>query len=256
MKHHEKILFLDIEKSPATVYSYGIRDQYISHEQIKEESQIISFCAKWKHGKRLIYADQSKNERVGLDSKLLKKLWDLMDKADVIVAHNGDNFDIKQIKAAMIDAGMKPPSHFRTIDTLKMARQAGFASHKLDYLTKKLNKRYQKQDHGEFPGMKLGIACLLGIKRAWKCNREYNIYDVLSLEELYDILAPWGGSKVVLHPIGNEKTCACGSTDVIKNGYKYTNGGKFQKYICNECGRHYQAGKNLIKKKDKEKILK
>lgn len=255
-KFIENILFLDIEVSPKRVYSYGIRDQYISHEQIEEEGQIISFCAKWQGKSKIYFFDQSKNKSVKLDKNLLNELKKLLDKADVVVGHNGDNYDIKQIKAAMILAGLKPPSHFRTIDTLKMARQAGFTSHKLDYLTKNLNKKYKKDNHSEFPGMRLGIEILKGNKKAWAVNKKYNILDVLCLEELFDVLMPWGGSKVVLHPKGDFQACSCGSTDLVKNGFKYTNGGKFQKVVCNSCGKHSHEPKNLLTSKQKEKVLK
>jgi hypothetical protein len=44
-----------------------------------------------------------------------------MDEADIICAHNGDAFDIKKINSRLITNGFKPPSPFKTIDTLKAA---------------------------------------------------------------------------------------------------------------------------------------
>jgi uncharacterized protein YprB with RNaseH-like and TPR domain len=119
------------------------------------------------------------------DKKLLKPLWKLMDEADIIVAQNGDRFDLPKLFARFIENGMGCPSEFTTIDTYKMGKKFGFTSHKLAYMTEKLNRKYVKQDHGDFQGFKLWDACINGNLKAWKSMEKYNKYDVLSLEELF-----------------------------------------------------------------------
>lgn len=254
----EKVLFLDIEKSPHEIYSYGIRDQYIADTQIKKEGQILSFSAKWMGSKKVIYEDQSKNRNVRLDRKLLTKLWELLDQADVVITHNGDSYDIPEIFAAMQELKMTPPSSFRTIDTYKISKKFRFVSKKLGYLTNKLNEKYKKLDHAGFPGISLFIECAKGNEKAWKVNKKYNIYDTLALEEFYNVILPWAGNKVLLHYQVDKVSlaCNCGSTDVIKYGFKFTNGGKFQKFVCNTCGSHYHSSKNLLTKDEKAGRLK
>jgi hypothetical protein len=61
----------------------------------------------------------------------------LFDETDVIVAHNGDRLDIKKSNAWFIAYGLKPPSPYITIDTLKIARKYfAFASNKLSDLSR------------------------------------------------------------------------------------------------------------------------
>lgn len=252
----EKVGFLDIEMSPDCAWVYGQGEHYVSYEDIHIESQIISFCWKWKDSKKIIFADQSKNRRVKQDRKLLKKLWDLLDEADVIVGHNADGFDIKKIKAHLQLAGFPPPSPFRVIDTLKLARPFGYTSRSLKYLTHKLNKKFKKMEHSRFPGKRLGIACYLGVKEAWKENKQYNIFDVLSCEELFYTFLPWS-PKVVLHPKKyDKKICSCGSTEFKENGHAYTSTGKFQRMKCKVCGKTHQLKENLLTQKQKQNLLK
>lgn len=58
-------------------------------------------------------------------------------KADEIVAHNGDNFDIKWLYARFFIHGIPCAPEINTLDTLKMSRKRfRFNSHRLDYISK------------------------------------------------------------------------------------------------------------------------
>ena len=115
-----------------------------------------------------------------------------MDEADIIIGQNSDRFDLPRINSRFIEHGLGCPSKFETIDTYKMAtNKFGFTSNKLEYMTKKLNKKYKKQSHDEFSGFKLWDECIKGNLKAWKSMEKYNKYDVLSLEELFLKLAEY-----------------------------------------------------------------
>jgi hypothetical protein len=58
-------------------------------------------------------------------------------------------------------------------------------------MTHKLCKKYKKLDHAKYSGIKLWDACMNGVQDAFKEMEKYNKYDVLSLEELFTILAPY-----------------------------------------------------------------
>jgi DNA polymerase III epsilon subunit-like protein len=71
-----------------------------------------------------------------------------MDEADLICAHNGDAFDIKKINSRLIVNGFKPPSPFKTIDTLKIARRVfKFDSNKLDNIGRYLSRGPEDPQH-------------------------------------------------------------------------------------------------------------
>ena len=57
------------------------------------------------------------------DKRVLQSIWKLLDEADIVIGHNGDRFDLRKLNARFIDNDINPPSPFRTIDTLKVARR-------------------------------------------------------------------------------------------------------------------------------------
>jgi hypothetical protein len=237
-----KTLIIDIETSPVLAKVWGLWKQNIGLEQIEEDWFIMSFAAKWLDAPEVMYQDCRDyiDDYENPDFKLLENLHALLDEADFVVAHNGDKFDIKKINARFILNDFEPPSTYRTIDTLKIAKKHfAFTSNKLAFLTGKLCED-QKLDHGKFAGFKLWKECLMGNEEAWQEMEDYNIMDVVSLEELYLKLRPWFSS----HPNVNTDeeaaegcSCSkCGGTELQKRGFYYTNKGKYQRYKCTSCG--------------------
>lgn len=188
-----KVLYVDIETKPLKAWVWGTFDQNIPLEMLIEDWSVLSWSAKWAGApeSEVIYMDNRKKKGSALtnDKELLKPLWKLMDEADIIIGQNSDRFDLPKLNARFIEHKMGCPSEFASIDTYKMAKKFGFTSHKLAYMTAKLNKKYKKQDHSEFGGFKLWDECIKGNMKAWKSMETYNKYDVLSLEELFLQLA-------------------------------------------------------------------
>lgn len=95
----------------------------------------------------------------------------------------------------MITRGFKPHSPVRVIDTLEIAKKEfAFTSNKLLHLTRLLCKKNQKSDHGKFAGHSLWKEFVKGNPEAIAEMREYNQIDAVSLQELYEILAPWSST--------------------------------------------------------------
>jgi len=251
-----KILLLDIETAPILASIWGIHDQEIPLNMIKSDCHLLSFAAKWVGTKKIIYMDQSKEKNIEDDSKLLKELWKLLDEADVVVGHNVKSFDTKKIQARFLLNDMQPPSSFKQIDTLNIARRHfGFTSNKLEFLSSKLNKKYKKLKHTKFPGFELWKECLAGNKAAWKEMRKYNSYDVLALEELYHKLLPWDNSvNFNLYSDEEETVCSCGSKKYRKNGYFYSSVGRFQRYRCSDCGKELRDRTSVLSKNKKKSL--
>ena len=253
-----KILFFDIETSPILGYVWSIWNQNIGLNQINQDWHILSFAAKWRGSSKIIYFDQRGEKSISNDKSLCEKLWKLIDEADVVVTQNGDKFDIKKINSRFVIHGLKPPSSFKSIDTVKIARNKfGFTSNKLEYLSSALGLKEKKSKHSEFPGFDLWLECLKGNKKAWKEMEKYNIQDVLALERLWEKLDPW--AKTVNATLYNKDlsfSCICGSKEYILNGLQYKSTGIFKRYKCKKCGKAYEGATNLINKKDKKKLIK
>jgi hypothetical protein len=152
---------------------------------------------------------------------------------------------------------MQPPSSYKQIDTLLIAKKHfGFTSNKLEYMSKNLCSKHKKMSHSNFPGFELWIECMKGNKKAWEEMKEYNIYDVLALEELYNEVRKWDSSiNFNVYSDDLKTKCNCGHGELQKRGYNYSNTGKFQRYQCTKCGA-WSAGKLNLLSKEKRQSLK
>lgn len=243
-----KILLLDIETSPIIAHVWQLWDNNVALNQIQKDWHVLSWSAKWLGEDEIFYMDQRHSKDISNDKHILKKIWKLLDKADVVITQNGKKFDIPKLNSRFIINGMQPPSSFKNIDTCQLAKKRfGFTSNKLEYLTDKLCTRYKKLKHKEFPGHEMWTECLKGNKAAWKEMEKYNKHDVLSLEELYTKLIPWD-SPINFNVYHDEPTCSCGSNKFRKRGFIYTSTAQFQRYKCKNCGAETRSGKNLLKK--------
>lgn len=253
-----KILILDIETAPMLSHVWDIWDQNIALNQIENDWHILSWSAKWLHDKpnKIMYQDQRNAKDISDDKKLLEGIWKLMDEADILLTQNGKKFDVKKLNARFILNGMQPPSSYKHIDTLTIAKKYfAFTSNKLEYMSSKLCTRYKKLTHKKFPGFSLWKECLAGNKAAWKEMELYNKYDVLALEELYEKLIPWDSSiNFNLYHDHEDHVCSCGSKEFRNKGYVYTASGKYSRFKCKVCGKETRGKENLFTKEKRKSL--
>lgn len=247
------ILIIDIETAPILGYVWSLWENNLGLNQIESDWHLLSFSAKWftdasgrtfgPH-KKIIYADQRNEKDVSNDKKLLVKIWELLNQADILLTQNGVSFDDKKIKARFLMHGMNPPSPYRHIDTKKIvSRQFALTSNKLEYMTDKLCTKYKKQKNA---GFSMWTRCLKGELKAYREMERYNKYDILSLEELYHKLQPWDNTvNFSVYAEDGKILCNCGNDELQKRGYAYTNVGKFQRFQCTKCSKWHTGKQNL-----------
>ncbi|MEJ1593519.1 ribonuclease H-like domain-containing protein [Escherichia coli] len=255
-----KILTIDIETAPIKAHVWGLFDQNVGLNQIDTEWSILSFCAKWLHSDEVIYMDTFDQKNKRNDRKLVRAIHKLLNEADIVNGQNVQRFDRRKINARFILNNLPPPSPYRVVDTMLMARRTfGFTSNKLEWLSDKLCTRYKKLKHKLFPGFELWSAFLNGDPAARTEMREYNIVDVLSTEELYLKLRPWtpGHPNINLYneDDGHLHCTHCGSTNLAKKGFRFTQVGKYQRYHCGDCGAWPHGRKMLNSKEARENVL-
>jgi len=232
-----RILILDIETSPNIAYVWGAWKQNIRGQAWLKKWEIMSFAAKWLGEDDIIYREN----RYGDERDLLECLFKLLDEADFVVAHNGQKFDLPRIAGRGITHGFSPPSPYRILDTLLVARREfGFVSNTLADLCKELGLTL-KGGHKKFPGFELWVECLKGNPEAWKEMRDYNILDIVTLEELYLRLRPWFRNHPNVNrpdPEDDTVRCAkCGSHHIKYRGYYWTAAGLcYRRFRCSDCG--------------------
>lgn len=249
-KQGPKVLIADIETAPMLAYCWGLFDQNVGLNQIKKDWHLLSWSAKWLDEKQVFYADQRNSKGIEDDKALLQGIWKLLDECDILITQNGRRFDHKKLNARFVLNGMQPPSSYKQIDTLEIAkRHFAFSSNKLEYMCDKLCVKYKKLVQRKFAGFDLWRECLAGNKKAWNEMEKYNKYDVLALEELYHKLIPWDNSiDFNLWSDSSEVTCKCGSKQFIKKGFAFTTSGRYQKYKCIPCGSETRGKENLLSK--------
>lgn len=260
-KEGAKVLIFDIETAPLLAHVWGLWDNNVGLNQIVSDWHMLSWSAKWlgSPANEVMYMDQRRAKSVENDKTILKELRDLLDEADVVITQNGKSFDQRKVQARMLINELEPNSPYKHIDVkCEAQRLFGFPSHKLEYMTEKINKVYKKLKHKKFPGHELWVECLKGNVDAWNEMEEYNKHDVLSLEEFFGHIAPWGiNINFNLYHDNEEHICKCGSKEHAKNGFYYTDMGKFQRYKCKnkKCGAPSRDSHNLFTK-EKKKALK
>jgi hypothetical protein len=243
------IATVDIETSPYHVYTWGLWQQNVGLEQITDDRTILSVGYK-PLGKAFEFRSTGGRgaDRVRDDRALCEWLAEKLDSTDIVVAQNGDDFDVRIINARLIQHGIPPYSPIRTVDTKKVASKVGsFASNKLEWLDRVVNKGKGKDKHSEFTGQALWNECLKDNPRAWAVMEKYNKQDVLKTEQLYLRLLPW----IQHHPnvsvyTGKKESCPnCGSTKLEKRGVQYTQASAYQQYKCLNCGK-WPRGKTML----------
>lgn len=231
-----KVLFLDIETAPTIAYTWRMYKANISQDMIVEGGYMLSCSMKWLGNDTVYYYENRSND----DKELTSKVLEFLNEADYVVAHNGEKFDIPYIKYRAVVNKLTPPSPFKVIDTLRIARKEFlFSRNTLANLAEELAVE-AKFTHDEFSGFKLWSACLSGNDKAWKVMQHYNKQDVITLEQVYLKLRPWSKE----HPnitVEQEDTSGfrcpkCGSIHIQLRGYTFTNSSKYHKYVCRECG--------------------
>lgn len=217
---------------------------------------VLCWCAKWL-GKNKIMSSALPDHKLYIgepenDLEVMKELWPLLDEADIVVAHNCIKFDKRKAYARFIIHGLLPPSPFKMVDTLRVARsQFAFTSNRLDDLGEYLGIG-KKRDTG---GFDLWDECMAGDEKAWKKMIKYCSNDITPLlEGVYLRFLPYmpNHPNVAVDSTSDVLQCnKCGSKKLIKRGFGYTTAGKYQRHQCLDCGGWCKDGINLFTKMDR-----
>lgn len=249
-----KVIVLDIETSPILADVWGLWKNNVGLNQVRKNSEVLSYAAKDLGSDDIRYMDRERHS----EKVILKALMRELDRADIIIAHNGDKFDIPKIQGRALVHRIKPSSPFKTIDTLKVARREfGMPSNKLEFLLHVFGCKKQKLKKREFIGHELWTECLKNNPKAWAEMKLYNTTDITSLEELYFAMRPYikNHPNIGIYLESPETVCPkCGSSNVVKRGFAYTNLSKFQRFQCKDCGGYGRMRTNLVDKEVRKSL--
>lgn len=232
-----RILLYDIETAPNLGYVWQKWETNVI--EFKNEWYMLSFAYKWLGDKSTkayslpdfpLYKKDPEN-----DKELVRKLWELVNEADIIVAHNGNDFDIKKMNSRFIFHGFTPPKPYKAIDTkLAVKKVSGEMSNSLNDLSKNWGFG-EKSDTGGFATWK---GCMSGDKKAWATMVKYNKHDVDLLEKVYLKIRPWITNHPNVSFFDELLNCcpSCKSEKMQRRGFGYTKTSKYRRYQCQSCG--------------------
>jgi hypothetical protein len=255
-KNPIRILLLDIETLPMEVYVWSLwKQNYISPDNIIKPWSIVSWAAKWLFESGVTSQSVTSADAITRsDMNILPGIWDLLNEANIVVAHNGNRFDIRRLNARFLAAGMPPPMSFRTIDTYGVTKNRfDIPSYKLDKINKwlKLSPKIETK-------FEMWKQCAQGNTQAISDMRTYNERDVFCLEELYLVLRPWIKShpNVGLYIDTTKTVCTnCGNANLEWSGFYYTPAGKYEAFRCNACGAIGRSRKGDLTKDERARLL-
>lgn len=235
-----KILVFDIETAPLKSAIWGLWNQNIGHNLNMLDSDwfMLTWSAKWLFSEEVMsFAATPEEIKREDDKRISTALWEAIEQADIVIAHNGKKFDVKRMNTRFSKWGLPPNKPYQLIDTLVHARaKFAISSNKLDYIAK-FFEIDGKMDTG---GYELWKQVLEGSQEAIDKMQRYNDQDVFVLEEVYLILRPW----ITPHPnlnlyIDDDITScpSCLSTNLKWDiGNYVTSANTFASCRCKDCG--------------------
>ncbi len=238
-----KILLLDLETAPMLIAAW--RQWDTSAVYVLRNTYILMYAYQWlgdRDVKCVSLPDFKTYKRdKHCDKELCLSLRELLNEADIVVAHNGQSFDLPMVLGRMWANAIPPSSPFKQIDTLKIAKNMRLDSRKLDALgqTRGLGRKIATT----------GAALWRAVTedhcpKAWATMVRYCKQDIRLLASVYPTLRPY--AKPSQHPDLNmwsdRPGCpVCSSTHVKKDGWKLLRKRRVQQWQCQEvgCGKYF-----------------
>lgn len=214
---------------PAVVETWGLWDQNIPIQRIREPGYVFGVGWKWHHQKQTNWIDVTHPD----PAMFPQTVREILDQADIVVTYNGDKFDLPKLNAVLLSAGLDPPSSFKSVDLYKTVKRLGLESAKLDYALQYFG--LGAKIHTDYS---LWQGCMAGDKRAIKQMATYCKGDVEGTEVLHDFLLPWikNYPNIGLWVEGGQVCTRCGSKNVQKRGTQMALNMRYQRWSCGDCG--------------------
>lgn len=235
-KDAPKVLLFDTENAPNIASVFRVWQQNVYPVQLLSDWYMLSWSAKWLNDSKIMGDVVTPKESLKEDdNRISHSLHNLINEADIIIAHN-TAFDIPIMNTRFLMNDIMPPAPYQKICTLQtVRRQFAFAHNKLDFLADRLGVPHKKLETSH----QLWLDCRNGDEKALEDMLTYNKMDVTVLEEVYLKIRGWvkNHPNFNLYCDGDSKKCStCLSLDLVKNGHYSTTVNRYPSFQCQECG--------------------
>lgn len=194
-----RVLYLDYETTPEAILCFGGIYEVNAIKMLKN-THVASVAWRWGHEEKT----HVKSWRHFKGYKRPKDIWEalrdmddaplmrfvrtLVDPADIIIAQNGDRFDVPIMHTRFLQHGIPPPRPYMTIDTLKIFKKYfKFDSNKQGWVSEQFGTVPKLATHGE----KTWTGFIMGDPKECKIMEEYNKVDVEGLYANFHLVLPW-----------------------------------------------------------------
>ncbi len=222
-----KILVLDIETAPITALVWGLFNQNIGLNQIRDNGGILCVGLKWLGDKNCHMFSKWEH---GYE-EMITHVHKYLEEADAIITYNGNRFDLPKLRGACAEIGLLPPPPVNSIDVYTSVKKLGLISNKLAFV----GPFFQIGKKIDTGGMELWTGVMDGDKKSQNKMEKYCVQDVRLLEVVYNRLLPY----LINHPNigGGSGSCrSCGGHNLQSRGSRLTKFLKIQRLQCQTCG--------------------
>ncbi len=241
-----KVLIFDIETLPGEVYAFSPKIRFAAYSTWKRYPFMAQWSAAWLGGGPVMSDSVTPQEVVDRDdSRVVQSAADLLREADIVLAHNGDSFDIPWIRGRVWIHDQEPLGPIASIDTRKLSsRDFNFPHNNLDALiSEKLGRRKIKTDFSWWSSIieTAEAGDFEACQRHLNKMLRYCKKDTKDLRDLFESMVPHVSRLPRLVDTTESMFCPyCGSDSLQKRGTrkKRTGAHTYQQYQCNNCKRY------------------
>lgn len=237
----KKLLTFDIETTGVIPYVFRLGKQEIRFDQLLpgfEVPDIMCIGYQWGVGSdpvKILTWDKNQDS-----SSMIEEFDEILAQADIVVGHNHEGFDIKQINTQRMLHKLPPRPELRNVskfDTWKqMCKHFHFPCNKLDYASSTWMQLGGKRSTNIKDWIYIHLQ-LPGWEEKWANMLAYCQKDVSDTRALFLEIVDYCDITIKANiASGTAFSCIhCGSTNLVKRGTSYSATSKFQEYNCKSC---------------------
>lgn len=244
-----KILFYDLEVSRDIVEGYGSKWDFKVVKFIRHQ-ELMCYSYKWLGDKKPTFV--SRHDFTTM-KEFVRSLRDLLNEADIAVAHNGKRFDDKMSNRFFVKNEVDPPSPFFSVDTLQVARSKfRFSGNGLNDLCEYLGLGIKESI--SYKDLEDDFMSENPSAETIRLMKKYNNMDVDLLEKLYYKLRPYIANHPNMARLMNVHDacpqCGADEDQIGREKYRPTKMGLFMQYKCKVCKKYFQSARPIDRLSD------
>lgn len=222
------ILIIDMERLPGLAKVWDQKTSFVPHHKFERLPSTICFAAR-RYGfpGEEFWADWDQGHEA-----MVRRSWELYDRADIVVTYNGISFDNKNFRTDWEVYGLGEPAPWKDVDLFRVNKNLGLVSYSMQHAARVLGIG-GKDGHYD---ANVAERAMGGSVKDQLDLRRYNIGDIKLTEKMYDRRR----GSMPSHPhmgVTDDLSCnQCGSTRLAPAGEYTAQVLVFPAYRCTRCG--------------------